>query len=322
MTPTATVILNRLLARARLRHVQVLVQLAELGSVRRTADVVGMSQPRVTQVLQDLEAMLEVALFQRHARGVRPTPACSDLLPIARQVLVGLASGAEAVATRRHQGEGVVRLLASTAAVNGLIAHALPAFADRCPAIQVQLKEAELDEILLAIGRAEVDVAACRLPRALPEPWRFEPVLEDEMVIACSARHRLAGRRRVRWADLAGETWLPPPAGSLARAYQDEIAQRFAEGLRQSQVITRVHAATWWMLRARPLLCVVPYGVIRHLVEAGELAVLDVGEPMPIAPLGVVVRDAASGTAADRFLQCLRDDAASRPTRLGGHRSK
>ena len=301
MSPSATVLLNRLLARARLRHVQVLVQLAELGSVRRTAEVVGMSQPRVSQVLQDLEHMLEVALFQRHARGVRPTPACADLLPIARQVLVGLASGAEAVAARQRQGEGVVRLLASTAAINGLLAHALPAFSDRFPSIQVQLKEAELDEILLAIGRAEVDVAVCRLPSALPEPWHAEPLLDDEMVIACSARHRLAGRRRLRWADLEHETWLPPPAGSLARAYQDTIGQRFAGGLTQCQVITRVPAATWWMLRERPLLCVVPYGVVRHLVEAGELALLEVGDPMPIAPLAMVVREAPSETATSRF---------------------
>lgn len=322
MSPSATVLLNRLLARARLRHVQVLVQLAELGSVRRTAELVGMSQPRVSQVLQDLEQMLEVPLFQRHARGVRPTPACADLLPIARQVLVGLASGAEAVAARQRQGEGVVRLLASTAAINGLLAHALPGFSDRFPSIQVQLKEAEIDEILLAIGRAEVDVAVCRLPSALPEPWRAEPLLDDEMVIACSARHRLAGRRRLRWADLAHETWLPPPAGSLARAYQDTIEERFAGRLTQCQVITRVPAATWWMLRERPLLSVVPYGVVRHLVEAGELAVLDLGETMPIAPLAMIVRDSPPGTATARFTQFLREDAVSSPPRHASRRSK
>jgi DNA-binding transcriptional LysR family regulator len=51
---SATVLRNRLLTRARLRHWQVLVRVAELGSVRRAAEAVGMTQPAVTHVLADL----------------------------------------------------------------------------------------------------------------------------------------------------------------------------------------------------------------------------------------------------------------------------
>ena len=85
MSAHARVLLNRLLAKARFRHLQVLVKLAEVGSVRRTAEAIGMTQPGVTQLLADLEALLDVPLFHRHARGVLPTAACLDLLPLARQ---------------------------------------------------------------------------------------------------------------------------------------------------------------------------------------------------------------------------------------------
>ncbi len=80
MSTTATVLLNRLLARGKFRHVQVLLRLAELGSVQRTANAIGLTQSSVTQTLSYLERLLELQLFERHARAAcdppRPVASC------------------------------------------------------------------------------------------------------------------------------------------------------------------------------------------------------------------------------------------------------
>ena len=103
--PSAHALLNRLLARGKLRQLQVLLQLAELGSVQRTAPVVGMTQSGVSQTLASLEALLDIPLFIRHARGVLPTPACLELLPTVRQLMLGVAQGAESLAAAQlHEG--------------------------------------------------------------------------------------------------------------------------------------------------------------------------------------------------------------------------
>lgn len=264
-----------------------------------------MTQPGVTQLLGDLERLLETPLFHRHARGVRPTPACSDLLPFARQMLVGLGASAEAVAARRGLGEGVVRLVASTATVNGLLVRALPAFNEQWPSVQVQLKEAEIDDALLAIARTEVDVVGCREPAVVPEGWSFQPLLADTFAIACSADHPLARRRQVAWTDLADEVWLPAPAGSAARIEFDARTAPLPGELRICQVITRVPAATWAMLKRRRLLTLVPYSVVRHLVESGELAVLRTKEPMPFKPLGLLLPQRDASAAALRMAEFL-----------------
>jgi len=81
---SATVLANRLMARARFRHLQALVRLCELGSLQRTAAAMGITQPAVTHLLADLESLLEVTLFQRHARGYTPTEAGHDLLSVAQ----------------------------------------------------------------------------------------------------------------------------------------------------------------------------------------------------------------------------------------------
>ena len=100
MKSAVTPLLNRLLARGKFRHLQVVLKLAELGSVQRTADALGMTQSSITQTLAYVENLMEAKLFHRHARGVRPTPACMDLLPVARQMMLGLIEGAEIVAAR------------------------------------------------------------------------------------------------------------------------------------------------------------------------------------------------------------------------------
>jgi DNA-binding transcriptional LysR family regulator len=309
----ASVLFNRLLARGRFRHVQVLAQLAELGSVRRTAEKVGMTQPGVTQILADLESLVGTPLFHRHARGVRPTAACADLLPLARQLLLGMGAAAEAVAQRRGLGEGVVRVVATTASVNGLLVRALPAFNDHDPSVQVHLKEDEIDDGLLAIARGQADLVCARRVDVVPEGWQFQPLVPDRFVVVCAPDHPLARKRRVGWDQLATQAWLPAPTGSIARAEFDARAAQFPAPPPLCQIITRVPSTTWALLRHRPLLTLVPFGVVRHLVESGELALVNQPDPMPLPPLGMLlpVQDMSPATA--RLAAFLRDHAAQTP---------
>lgn len=313
MPATASTLLNRLLARARFRHVQVLVRLAELGSLRRAADAIGISQPGVSQLLADLEQMMDAPLFQRHARGVRPTPACVDLLPAARQLLFGMAVAAETMAARGALGQGVVRIGGTTSAINGLLTGAVPRFNQRHPHVQLQVAEAGIEALLLAARNGELDLICCREIAVLPEGWRFEPLASDEMVAVADARHPLARRRRVTPAQLAKEVWLPPPAGSLARESFDALCAGFPEPARICDVVTRVPALTWAMLRAQRLLTLVPAGVMRQLTELGELAVLALDAPMTIAPLGIMLPAQQVPVATALLAQFLRVGAASAP---------
>ncbi len=305
MSVSATVLFNRLLTRARFRHVQVLLRLAELGSLRRAAEAVGMTQPAVTQILADMESLLEVRLFERHARGVRPTAVCRDMLPAARQMLRGLGAGAEAVAMHLGQGEGIVRVVASTAGVNGLLVQALPDFNAAHPGIQVQVQEGDADDFLLSITREEADLVVCRLPAAIPQGWHFQALRNDDFGVVADVAHPLARARKLAWQDLAAETWLPSPANSAARAMFDALSARFDPPLRTCQVITRVPSLTWALLKQQRLVTLVPLSVVRHLVQARELAVLRTTEPMPLAPLGVLRPTGELPAASQRLVDFL-----------------
>src|SRR5690606_26287300 len=90
---------STLLAKATLRHMFVLTKLAELGSMTRAAEAANMTQPAISVMVADLERLVGVPLFLRHARGVKPTKTALELLPVAKRIVAATADGAEAVSS-------------------------------------------------------------------------------------------------------------------------------------------------------------------------------------------------------------------------------
>ncbi len=65
---------------------QGLVLAAQLGSVRRAARMLGLSQPGLSKLLHELEAEFGAPLLVRSFRGVAPTPQGQLLLGPARRI--------------------------------------------------------------------------------------------------------------------------------------------------------------------------------------------------------------------------------------------
>lgn len=301
----ATVLLSRLQARARVRHLQLFAKVAELGSLKRTAEAMHLSQPAATQLLADLERLVEMALFERHSRGVRITAAGRALLPVVRRALDALADGAEAITALKREGEGLVRVSAVTAGIAGLLVRALPAFAREAPGLRIHVEEHDPDRCVEQLVRREIDLALCREPVAMPAGCRFSPLQADGFVVACGPAHPLTRRRRVAWSTLARERWLLPPVHTAARRAFDERMAELGAQPPSSPVVTRVSSLTWAMLQGEPLLTLVPYGVVRQLVESGQLAVLDTTPALPFSPLGLLVQHSGTSQATESFILFL-----------------
>src|SRR6185295_18768556 len=74
-------------SRLKTRQLALLVHLDDERCVVRAAEAVGMTQPAASKFLWDIEAALQVRLFERHARGVAPTWYGEILVRRARLVL-------------------------------------------------------------------------------------------------------------------------------------------------------------------------------------------------------------------------------------------
>lgn len=302
---TASTLFNRLLSRGKFRHIQVLLKLAELGSIQRTGEAIGMTQSGVTQTLAYIERLADTPLFHRHARGVSPTAACAALLPSARNLMQGMLDCAEALHTQKQGSVSSVRLMASAAAVNGLLLHALPDFHTQVPGIQVQLREAEGQDLSLAMARKEIDLLVCRRPDTLPQGWQFHPLFSDRLVVVAGAAHPLAQEAQIDWMDLANERWITAPNGSLARTGLDDIATRLGLQWKTYPLVTRSLVVLHSLLAKEPLIALLPRSFIEPQLEDGSLIALNLNTELPLDPLGVLISGLDATEAALRLSQFL-----------------
>jgi DNA-binding transcriptional LysR family regulator len=306
MEPLSDVSLqNRLLSRFRFRQMQVLVALAQQGSIRRAADAVGMTQPGVTKVLAELEQLLGTRLFDRYARGVRPTEAGTELLRLARQTVDGAMSTAVALAARSRQGEGCVRVMGISAAISGALLSPLVAFNAEHPKVQVQIADAAIDELLLALMGGKVDLALCRELDQVPQGWQYKRLCDDELVVVAGAHHPLARKRRIRIEDLKDELWLPGHAAARSRVQLDAIGRELGQPLRLCEIATQLHAVTWTFLRHTRAVTLAPYSALRHYIEAGELAVLRLPRRMDFRSIGMLLPSGETQPATRRLADFL-----------------
>lgn len=313
MSLSSLVLYQRLTQRAKLRHMQALVALDDLRSMSRAAKAMGMTQPAMSQLVAEFEQLIETRLFLRHSRGVDPTPAALDLLPIARRMVFAAEEGADRIASHQRRDGGLVRVASTAAATGGLLCQVLPDFAGANPNIQVQVSTVIGQSLDASFADDEYDVVCCRLRDVVPEGWSFRPCIADDLIVMAGHAHPLAGKGRVSSEELGAATWLQNYGISVARQHFDDLIAR--EGwidVKLVHVTSRVSLVTWSMLRDGRLLSLVPRSVVAPWLEDGLLVELPVDIDLQLGPVGYHWRPEQAGLAARKFAAAL--DAVSRIT--------
>lgn len=131
--------------------------LSRHGSLSAAARSLKVNHATVARRVAALEASLGVALFDRHARGYRATPAAEPVIAAAEQVEAPLLQlGRQAGARQAEQIEGQVRITATEGIATYAIAPALPTLLRRWPRLQVEII---VEHRSLSLARREADIA-------------------------------------------------------------------------------------------------------------------------------------------------------------------
>lgn len=184
---------------------------AETLHFGRAAMQLHMTQPPLTQAIQQLERRLGVPLFERTRRRVALTPAGAALVEPARQLLaqaVALAARARSVAS----GEtGRIRLGFVSTIGFGPLPGWLRAFREAHPGIAVELREATGDVQYEAFARHELDAGfVLHAPGIEPPPPLQRLSLGHEPMLL--ALPETGARRR------SAAQWLREPLVIFPRA--------------------------------------------------------------------------------------------------------
>lgn len=303
MPPSSSVLFGRLIAKARLRQLQLLSSIGELHNLQQAADAVGMSQPAATHALAELEALLGMPMFERHARGMRPTPAGRALLAPIRRALRAMQDASEAVATMQGGATQLVRVGAIEAGIGGLLAFALPRFAADHPCTVVETTQVERDTMLDIWDSQALDLLLCRAPPQLPAGARYLDVASDRYCVVCDPAHPLAGQTDVPLHTLATQRWLMPPPRSIATHDFNSLWDTLQVVPPQCWISGRTLMLSLAVVRSQRLLWFAPVQLLRQLLDLGLVVEVDCAVRQALPPIGVLYRsDALAGNRVLRDL--------------------
>ncbi|SUA80919.1 HTH-type transcriptional regulator gltC [Nocardia otitidiscaviarum] len=191
---------------------RVLREVVRGGSFSAAADRLGYTQSAVSRQIQLMERAAGQALFERRARGVRPTEAGRLVARHAEIVLGDLDTARQELLELEARPRGRLRVGGFASAMAAVVPRAMAEFARRHPHITLVPREGTSPALLNSVARRRTDVAVVAAPATVPAELRMVPLLDDPLFVAVPTAHRLAGRTTVSAAMLRDERWI---VGSL-----------------------------------------------------------------------------------------------------------
>jgi len=208
-----------------LRDLQYLVALAETRHFGRAARKCHVSQPTLSAQLKKLEEYLGVTLIERRPRQVALTAAGTAVVERARRML----RDAEDIRALARASQDPLGGQLKIGLIPTLGPYLLPRIAPRLkralPKLQLLLHEHQTELLIARVVDGELDLALLALP-AETRGLATRSLFAEAFLVAMPDRHRLAARRRLKPADLAGEKLLLLEDGHCLRDQALEVCRK------------------------------------------------------------------------------------------------
>lgn len=309
------------LTRLKTRHLALLLHLYEQRSVLRAAEAAHMTQPAASKLLAEMESLLGVSLFERHARGVEPTWYGQVLVRRARSALSEIGRAQDEIAALRSGRMGQAAIGTVVNPGTTLVPQAIAAVKRDFPDILVRVEMDYSRPLVARLLDGQLDIVVGRImgPEGASD-LAFEPLADEPHSVIVRAGHPLAQRPSIDHADLARHGWIMPPPGSVLRTRLDAVFLERGLEPPRNIVETASLPVMVHLLRHSDLLAALPAQPVAPYLETGQMRLLPVELGVRMEYFGIIRRrDQLLSPGAERVLEALR--ATARRLYAGGRPS-
>jgi LysR family cyn operon transcriptional activator len=187
-----------------LRHLRYFKALADCMNFTRAAERVHVTQSTLSHQIRQLEDELGVALFERTGKRVTLTAAGEMFLEYSVEALGAIDRGITAINVVAKDVISELRAGVTQTSNRVLVPQCLARFMEQHPGVRVSLEEMPAERINAELRAGTLDLGVSYRPGNATD-IAFEPLYDEEMVLVVSPEHHLAGRKRVRMAELSGQ---------------------------------------------------------------------------------------------------------------------
>lgn len=216
--------LRRYIRNGTLTQLAAFEAVVQLGSFTRAADALHMAQPTVSLLVKKLSETLGVQLLNTTTHGIQVTEAGAEAYKFCQEFFQSFAGLDDRLDEMRLTTAGVLRIAVCTGAestVPAMLCH----YCMQNPQVRLHLSVANRAHLLERLAAGADDFYVFGVPPEDDEV-QMHPLCTEEFHIYASASHPHARRRRLRFADIANETFVMREVGARSRLVVDAL---FAE---------------------------------------------------------------------------------------------
>ncbi|MEV0066274.1 MULTISPECIES: LysR substrate-binding domain-containing protein [unclassified Amycolatopsis] len=211
--------------RLKIRHLVLVIAIAENGSLLGAAKDLHVTQPAVTRALRETESIVGVELFVRGPRGVRPTASGDILLDHARAVVSTMTSAQHRIDGLLRDGAEPVRVGTNLAGAYVLLPSALVRLKAEHPTLTATVIEGLGADLDVRLAHGEVDLLVGR-PPAVASRFHHAPLYEEPVGLVARRDHPAIRCGLRSLAELQEFPWILPGRPTALRDELDELFAR------------------------------------------------------------------------------------------------
>lgn len=294
-------------------NVKVFLAVLDGGSFSAAARMLGRVPSSVSMTISQLEAELDLLLFDRTARDARPTDMARALEPDAR-LLASTLRQLDAHALAMHQGlERKLTLAVAPELLSVPWAKPLAVLAEEFPSLEVEVLSSPQADAMRMLYDNTAQLALVFERHAGNDREAFQEFSSEMLVAVISPQHpALKGKerkqRKLRYEDLYD-------IRQIAVASRDASVSDPRFFLARQIWRTDNHLATLSMVREGLGWAYLPHSLVQQQIDGGLLIAIDFDNISNQQRLWVDVvwsKDQPLGLGAQRFIALMREMAPSR----------
>ncbi len=290
-----------------LRQLKVFERVARRLSFTRAAEELYLTQPAVSMQIKQFEENIGLPLFERLGKKIYLTRAGEELYQLSRKISEQLDEAEHLIEELKGiEGGRLCVTVASTIHYFGI--RLLAEFCRRYPKVKVSFKVTNRKGLMQQLEDNEADIVLMGQPPD-DQDLKFEPFLENPLVLIAPAEHPLAGKQKIPLSDLQHENFIMREQGSGTRT---SVERFFSE--RNIQINTSMEMNTNGAIKQGVEeglgLAIVSIHTLERELESGRVVVLDV-ETFPIRRQWYIVHRTGKrlSAVAREFSEFVRNEA-------------
>lgn len=197
-----------------IRHLQIFAAVVDCKTMRQAARTLFISQPNISQAIQELEKHYQVRLFERYKKKLILTPEGERLLKYSRVLLAQYEELDQAMLEAGRQS--ILRVGATVSVGEELLVGLISKFEKENPDIRIEVSVNNTEFIEESILQGKLDVAIIE-GQVVSSDVELLPFCNDCMLVVASPESPLAGKKEITPQELEDYDIITREQGSQAR---------------------------------------------------------------------------------------------------------